>query len=245
MKESKMEREDLLAAYEDLRVADVRDGMDTLGMHHLGSMSPRIRPLWRTRAFGIARTCRYVPWQGTVPAMGPEEYGKWVGWYYNNVCTYPWMDDIQPGDFCVIDAGGVDVGLMGSNNTMGGFLKGARAYVASSGVRDTDEIILQKIPFWSAFVSQAMVQGRLKYDSKDIPVAVGGVLVNPGDVVVADGDGVIVVPRATAFDVAKWAREEHQRDKAGRRKYYQALGLRLDETVTDKRPAKRRRRPRT
>jgi len=246
MKETKMEREDLLAAYEDLRVADVRDGMDTLGMHHMGSMSPEIQPLWRTRAFGIARTCRYVPYQGTTPTGTPEEYWKWVGWYYDNVCTYPWMDEIQPGDFCVIDQSDVPMAaLMGSNNTLAGLRAGVRGFVTSAGVRDTDEIILQKVPIWSAFVSQAMVQGRLAYDSKDIPVAIGGVLVNPGDVVVADGDGVIVVPRATALDVAKWAREEHQRDKAGRRKYYQALGMRLDETVIDKRPAKRRRRPRT
>jgi regulator of RNase E activity RraA len=243
MKESKMEREDLLAAYADLRVADVRDGMDTLGMHFIGSMSPEIRPLWRTRAWGIARTCRYVPYQGTVPTMTPEEYWKWVGWYYSNVCTYPWMDEIQPGDFCVIDVSGVNVGLMGSNNAMGGFLKGARAYVASGGgVRDTDEVILQKIPFWSAFISQPMVQARLAYDSKNVPVSVGGVLVNPGDVVVADGDGVIVVPRAAALDVAKWAGEEHKRDKVGRRGLYKALGMPLDETVMDKRPAKRRRR---
>ena len=44
------EREELLAFYQDLRVADVRDGMDWNMMHHYGSMSPDIRPLFRTRA---------------------------------------------------------------------------------------------------------------------------------------------------------------------------------------------------
>lgn len=59
-------REQLLALYQDLRVADVRDGLDTLLHHWVGSMEPSIRPLFRTKAFGIARTCRYLPYRGTI-----------------------------------------------------------------------------------------------------------------------------------------------------------------------------------
>jgi len=231
MSASRSRRQDLLHAFEGLRVADVRDGLDTMMMHHVGSMSPAIRPLWRTRAFGIARTCRYVPYGGAVPAMSPDEYWQWVGRYYAEVCPYPWMDDIEPGDFCVIDASGVDAGLMGSNNTLAGVRAGARGYVTNGGVRDTDEIILQKVPFWSALCSQSMVQDRLKYDSKDVPVSAGGVLVHPGDVVVADGDGVIVVPQGIALEVARHARAEHRRDKRTRRGLYKQLGMKLDDTV--------------
>ena len=230
---SKAERDDLLGLFADLRVADVRDGLDTMMMHHAGSMSPAIRPLWRTRACGLAKTCRYVPYPGTLPTMTPDEYWAWVGWYYKEVCPYPWMDDIQPGDFGVIDSSGIDAGLMGSNNTLGGVRAGARGYVTSGGVRDTDEIIRQKIPFWSAMCSQSMVQGRLKYDAKDVPVSVGGALVHPGDVIVADGDGVIVVPRAIAHDVARYAHAEHKRDKATRRGLYKELGMKPDETVRE------------
>jgi regulator of RNase E activity RraA len=174
-----------------------------------------------------------VPFQGALAALAPDAYWDWVGAYYRDVCPYPWMDDIRPGDFCVIDQSGVDAGLMGSNNSLAGFKAGARGYVTSGGVRDTDEIILQKIPFWSAFCSQSMVQGRLKFDARDIPVAVGGVLVNPGDVVVADGDGVIVVPRKIAPDVAQYAHAEHHRDKAGRRALYKELGMNLDPSVQE------------
>jgi len=225
------EREELLALYKDLRVADVRDGMDTLMLHHVGSMSPDIRPLWRTHAYGIAITARHLPFDGTIPTMTPEEYWKWSGEYYAKVNPYPWMADIQPGDFCVIDQSGVDAGLMGSNNSLGGVKSGARGYVTSGGVRDTDELILQKVPFWSPFCSQKMVQGRLKFDAKGVPVAVGGVTIYPGDVVVADGDGVIVVPRRRARDVARYAHEEHDRDKAGRKKLYLDLGMTPDHTV--------------
>ena len=55
--------------------------------------------------------------------------------------------------------------------------------------------------------------------------------VHPGDVVVADGDGVIVVPRKMAVDVAKYAHQELANDKVGRRKIYEAMGMELDNTV--------------
>jgi regulator of RNase E activity RraA len=80
-------------------------------------------------------------------------------------------------------------------------------------------------------ISQGMVQGRLRFDAMDIPVSVGGVQVHPGDVVVADGDGVIVVPHKMAVDVAQYAHQELANDKVGRRKLYEALGMTLDETV--------------
>ncbi|MBD3239537.1 MAG: RraA family protein, partial [Chitinivibrionales bacterium] len=84
---------------------------------------------------------------------------------------------------------------------------------------------------WSAFVSQSMVQGRLQYESRNEPVTVGGVVVHPGDVIVADGDGVIVVPSAQALDVARYANDEHRRDMLHRRSHYDALGMTPDDTV--------------
>jgi 4-hydroxy-4-methyl-2-oxoglutarate aldolase len=232
MSDHQQEREQLLARYESLRVADVRDGMDWCGMHHYGSLRPDIRPLFRTRACGIARTARYLPFEGPMPRVTAAEYTVWSGWYYSEVCTYPWMDEIQAGDFIVIDQSGVDVGLMGSNNALVGAQRGARGYVTSGGVRDTDEVIRQQIPFWSRLISQGMVQGRLRFDAHNVPVAVGGVTVHPGDVVVADGDGVIVVPRRIAFEVADHAHRELEQDKQSRRQLYEALGMDLDETVT-------------
>lgn len=224
-------RGELLGLYGGLRAADVRDGLDWCGMHHYCSMSADIRPLFRTRAVGIARTCRYLPFEGPVPKLTPEEYTQWSNWYYANVCTYPWMDDTEDGDFIVIDQSGVDVGLMGSANGMGGFGRGIRGYVTNGGVRDTDEMILQKIPFWSRLVSQGMDQGRIQYDARDIPVAVGGVTVRPGDVVVADGDGVVVVPQRMARDVARYAWQELNGDKVVRRRMYEEQKRELDDTV--------------
>lgn len=120
---------------------------------------------------------------------------------------------------------------MGSANTLGCLERGATGLVTNGGVRDTDEIILQGIPYWSIFCSQSMVQGRLEFDTKDIPVSVGGVQVRPGDMVVADGDGVIVVPQEIAEEVARVAHEEHARDKQNRRGAYQRLGKKEDSSL--------------
>ena len=93
------DNDEILDLYAGLRVADVRDGMDWCMMHNQGSMWSGIRPLYRTRAIGIARTARYLPYGEPVPDMTPDEYSEWVGWYYREVCNYPWMEKVEPGDF--------------------------------------------------------------------------------------------------------------------------------------------------
>lgn len=232
----KKENEELLKIYEPLRVADVRDGLDWMGYHHYGTMDHKIRPLFRTKAVGIARTARYIPYGGPDPKVIGEEYSEWSSWYYKNVCTYPWMKEIEEGDFIVLDVSGIDVGIMGSENTLTAMLQGARGFVTNGGgIRDTDEVIMQKVPVWSYFVSQKMDQVRASFERKDVPVAIGGVSIYPGDVVVADGDGVIVVPRAIARDVAKYAHQELYKDKDSRREKYEKLNWELDDTVINNR----------
>ena len=112
------ENRELLKLFAPLRVADVRDGMDWMGYHFYGTLDKNIRPLWRTRICGIARTARYLPFEGPTPLLRGEEYTQWSNWYYNNVATYPWIEEIEDGDVIVLDMSGVDVGLMGSDNTL-------------------------------------------------------------------------------------------------------------------------------
>jgi regulator of RNase E activity RraA len=205
--------------------------MDWNMMHHYGSMTPDMRPLFRTRVVGLARTARYLPYQGEMPRMSAEEYTEWVEWYYREVCTYPWDENIEQGDFMVIDQSNVNCGLMGSFNSLAFFMLGVRGYVIDGGVRDTDELIHQQIPVWSRCISQSMVQCRLQFDAKDVPVCVGGVVVCPGDVVIADGDGVIVVPKDIAREVARYATREMETDKRNRKRIYEQLGWEPDDTV--------------
>jgi len=225
---------ELIEMFKRLRVTDVRDGMDWMGYHHYGSVDHSIRPLFRpeTSIIGIARTARYVPYEGPVPSLPPDEYTKWVKMYYAEICYDPWNKDIIPGDFVCLDIAGIDVGLLGSNNTLYCKKQGAVGFMTNGGgVRDTDECIIQKINIWSKFISQPMDQARIRFIEKDIPIGIGGVAIYPGDIIVADGDGVIAVPRKLAKDVAKYAWQEASSDKKSRKQLYIDLGMKLDDTV--------------
>ncbi|MCL2572639.1 MAG: RraA family protein [Defluviitaleaceae bacterium] len=227
-----MNRQEILEMYKDFRVTDVRDGLDWCGYHHYGTVHHSIKPLWRTRAIGFARTARYLPYEGPVPQVTGDEYTKWVSWYYGNVCTDKWGEDIIPGDFICLDICGLDVGLLGSCNTLDCVNKGAVGFLLNGGgVRDTDEVILQKIPVFTKHVSQPMDQARIRYYEKNIPIAIGGVAIYPDDLVVADGDGVVVVPNKLIYDVYKYAYQEMKGDKIARRGLYIQGGRTPDETV--------------
>jgi regulator of RNase E activity RraA len=229
----------ILKYYEGLRVADVSDGMDAVGLQNIGLMNPEIHALWRDakefkhRFVGIAVTVRYVPSQKP-PAgkMETAEFDKWVGNWYSKFSPEPFVPLLRKGSALVIEeAPDADVGSIGSNNIMGWKVRGCVGVVTSATARDTDEIVTQQIPLYFKKPGRGIRPGRNEVESVNRPVVCGGVLVMPGDVIVADGDGVIVVPRKVAAEVAKYAHKIIDEDKAGRRKLYQQLGLPEDSTV--------------
>jgi 4-hydroxy-4-methyl-2-oxoglutarate aldolase len=228
-----------LALFDGLRVADVSDGMDKAGLHSTGLMSADIRPLWKDtvnfahRFVGIAVTARYVPTQ-LPPAgkMAPQEFDRWEGAWYSQKSSEPFMQLLRPGSALVIEeAGEADVGSIGSNNILAWKERGMVGVVTSNTARDTDEIITQKVPLYFQKPGRGIRPGRNEIESVNRPVVCGGVLVKPGDVIVADGDGVIVVPRARAEEVARYAKEVIEKDKAARTKLYEKLGLPKDKSV--------------
>lgn len=229
----------LLELFAGLRVADVCDGMDAVGLPNRGLMSPDIHPLWRDterfthRFVGIAVTARYVPTQQPHPGPLPvEDYDRWAGAWYNRRSPEPFVPLLRPGTALVIeDAPDSDVGSIGSNNIMTWKLRGCVGVVTSATARDTDEIITEKIPLYFKRPGRGIRPGRNEIESVNRPVTVGGVTVIPGDVIVADGDGVIVVPRARAAEVARYARKILEGDKAARRGLYEKLGLPPDDSV--------------
>jgi 4-hydroxy-4-methyl-2-oxoglutarate aldolase len=230
--------ERVLKLYEGLRVADVSDGMDMAGLQDVGLMDPDVKPLWRdVEEFkhvisGLAVTVRYVPTNKRPEKMSAAEFRQWEGRWYREISPEPFVPLLRPGSIIVIDGEqDRDTGSIGSNNSLNWKTKGARGIVTSGGARDTDELIKQKIPLYLKKIGRGIRPGRNEVESVNQPVMCGGVLVRPGDVVVADGDGVIVVPREHAEEVAKAARQILEGDKAGRRKLYQQLGMPLDRTV--------------
>jgi 4-hydroxy-4-methyl-2-oxoglutarate aldolase len=237
----------LLELYKGARVADVVDAMATVGYTGVGVMDPNIAPLWRDvktmshRFSGIAVTVRYGP---TNRPMHPgadltqpenyEVYRKWRGHWYSQISSEPFQKFIKPGTVIVMDnRDDNDTGSTGSNNIMGWQDRGAVGLVSAGGVRDIDEIILQRNPVYTDYTKRGRGEriGRNELIDVQRPVVVGGALVHPGDIIVADSDGVVVVPRRVAARVGQIAYMELVDDIAGRRKLYQKLGLELDDTV--------------
>jgi len=236
---SEEEDRKLLAHFDGLRVADVTDGMDAVGLQNVGLMDPEIRPLWkdaknfRHRFVGIAVTARYVPTNRAQAGKRPtKEYDDWAGDWYDKLSSEPFEAVLRKGSALVIDdAERADVGSIGSFNILSWKLHGAVGVVTDTTARDTDEIETEGVPLYFRRPGRGIRPGRNEIESVNRPVVCGGVLVLPGDVVVADGDGVVVVPRAQAEDVARYARKIIEDDKEGRRELYRKLGLPPDPSV--------------
>jgi regulator of RNase E activity RraA len=229
----------LLALFDGLRVADVADGMDAVGLQNIGLMDRGIRPLWkdaktfRHRFVGIAITARYVPTSG--PPAGKrtfEEYDAWAGQWYEVLSPEPFESLIRTGSALVIDdADRADVGSIGSYNILAWKARGLVGVVTDATARDTDEIEAEGVPLYFRGPGRGIRPGRNEIESVNRPVVCGGVLVVPGDVIVADGDGVVAVPRARAEEVARYARAVMQKDREGRRELYRKLGIPTDPSV--------------
>jgi len=235
---SEEEDAEILKLYERLRVADVSDGMDMVSLPETGLVDPAIHPDWvdlenLSHQFrGIAITARYVPTQRSDRPEPGQNFQEWEGHFYNAYSHEAFTKLIKPGTAIVIDdVEDKDIGSIGSFNILYWKKLGAVGVVTDATSRDTDEIAIEKVPLYLRKKGRGIRPGRNELESVNRPVVIGGVLVCPGDVIVADGDGVIVVPRSVARQVAEFARAILDKDKSARKDLYESLGKPLDKTV--------------
>jgi regulator of RNase E activity RraA len=228
-----------IEAFHGLRVTDVVDGLDALGMQDLGLVNRDIGPLWRDidqfkhRFYGYAHTIRFVPTQSKAPAQTPDEFYTWMRDWYKNLASGPAITGIKKGEVIVMDGFELgSTGFIGSNNALAWIAAGAVGVLTNGGARDTDELIKQQVPVYCRYTARGIRPGRVEFDAEQVPVNIGGATVRPGDVIVADGDGVVVVPAHVADAVAEQAWRHADHDKEGRRAIYQKMGMAEDWTLS-------------
>ncbi|MFC0527627.1 4-carboxy-4-hydroxy-2-oxoadipate aldolase/oxaloacetate decarboxylase [Phytohabitans kaempferiae] len=182
------------AALAELGVATCHEALGRVGL-----CAPELRPIYPgARVAGPAVTVLCAPG--------------------DNLPIHRAVDVCGPGDVLVVATTSLcRDGMFGELLGVALRARGGVALVTDAGVRDVADLTAMRLPVWSRFVS---AQGTAKSDpgAVNVPVVAGGALVHPGDVILADDDGVLVVPRAQAARVAAAGRERAEKEAAARRR---------------------------
>ncbi|HXF63117.1 MAG TPA: RraA family protein [Caldilineaceae bacterium] len=201
----------------ELRVAVICDVLDDLGFRHQ-AMHQRLRPLLPDmRACGFAGQARTLRWMETDYIVEEDPYGL----------ELDFMDSLQPGDVVVhsTDAGGTNA-PWGELMTTIALRNGAVGCVCDSQIRDAVQIIEMGFPVYYTGIRPLDSKGRARVMAYDVPVRCGDVLVHPHDLVVADYDGIVVIPQAVVQEVVMQARDKMGKESLARRDLLAGKSLR-------------------
>ena len=154
-----------------------------------GWMSADMKPIYDTRVVGRAATALMRPVLRTDTRK-----------YTNHLLEV--LDQAEPGSILVyVMQDGLEIAAMGNLMATTAKVRGLAGAVIDGAVRDISELRRLQFPVWSRRVSPATSVGRMVSVDKQVPVQCGGILVHPGDYLVGDPDGVVVVPQAAAEKV--------------------------------------------
>ena len=165
-------------------VAVVSDALDALDLRHQ-VMAARVRPLYaEARIVGRAHPIHFRPAE-RIPSQ--EEYHS---------MEIEAMDSLLPGEVYVAALGDApSCALWGELFSTCAQARGASGAVIDGPVRDTDKIMGMPYPVFATAFCAADAAGRAEAIAHNVPITCGGVLVHPGDYILADYDGVVVIPQ--------------------------------------------------
>ena len=177
-----------------LATANLSDALDKLGVH---AAPLDLKPITSSmRMVGQAYTVRYVP-MGAVKSSSGD-----------------WLDEVDAGQVAVIDNGGrTDCTVWGDIMTSVSASRGVAGTLIAGVCRDISRCIELNYPVFSMGHFMRTGKDRVQLADTQVPVSVGGVRVDPGDWVVGDADGVVVVANAVVEDAISVAQEIAQREE--------------------------------
>jgi regulator of RNase E activity RraA len=192
----------LLTQFTALETATVSDALDACGLR---PGQGGLRPMWgRPKVAGFAVTVELEPLSSQ---PGAEHGGA-------HILTSA-IAGAGPDDVIVVANGGrTDVSSWGGIVSVGAVMRSIRGVITDGACRDVGQARELGFPVFARAQVPASARGRLRQKSAGEPILVGDVTIRPGDVVMADEDGVVVVPRERATEVLDAAQRLAERETA-------------------------------
>jgi 4-hydroxy-4-methyl-2-oxoglutarate aldolase len=200
---------------DNLYVPAVCDVLDGLGFRNQ-AMHQRLRPLDPNNCVFVGRA-RTFRWMETDYIVEEDPYGLEIDA----------MDSLQAGDVPVHSTDyGCTNAPWGELMSTVAKMRGAVGCVCDSMIRDCQKIMALKFPVVTRGIRPLDSMGRGRVMAYDVPVRCGDVLVKPGEIVFADFDGVVVIPRDAEEDVMRLAAEKASKENASRKELMEGKTLR-------------------